>query len=126
MNDLLSTYNSYDQLTISLSNYIEDIHSPYKTVLEYHHDGALSKHGIQLLSYYKNEKENYRFNGIQLVPPTYLHSWGEYEILTSPRALYKAKLTNFITIITDKITFREVPGYFIISQINSNIHYNFP
>jgi len=67
MNDLLSTYNSYDQLTISLSNYVEEIHSPYKTLLDYHQDGTLSKHGIQLMSYSKNEKENYRFNGFQLV-----------------------------------------------------------
>ncbi len=126
MNDILTAYRPYDQLTISLSNYVEDIHSPYKTLLDYHQDGTLSKHGIQLMSYYKNEKENYRFNGIQLVPPTYLHSWGEYEILTSPRALYKAKLTNFITINTDKITVNEVPGYFVITQIDFNNHYDFP
>lgn len=126
MIDILTMYRQNDQISVSLSNYIEEIHSPYKTLLDYHHDGTLTKHGIQLMSYSKNEKDHYRFNGILLAPPTYIHSWGEYDIMTTPRAIYKAKLTNFITINTDKITFREVPGYFIITHINSNNHYNFP
>jgi len=130
MKDLLAMYGHNDQITVSLYNYIEEIHSPYKTLLDYHHDGTLTKHGFQLMSYCKNGQDHYcsSFNGIQLIPLTYsyMHSWGEYEIMMSPRALYKAKLTNFITINKNKITFREVPGYFIITLINSNNHYNFP